>query len=138
MAENSVLKLKTSLARVATRLGLYSSRPSPAPALLPSTDWRELLADDWSAWEAARQDAVGGPRVLIATSVGGHEGVTPIESLLGVALTLRGAEVHYLLCDQFLPACMLSTMRDGKNHDDFLNEGPAGYLMRALCDFGAT
>ena len=44
-------------------------------------------------------------RVLVATSDGGYlEGVT-FESMLACALTLRGAEVHVLLCDRALTAC---------------------------------
>lgn len=99
----------------------------PEPLL---TDWNELLATDQETWVRARKAAVGGPKVLIATSVGGHGGVTPVESLLGVALTLRGAEVHYLLCDSLLPACMLATYGKGKRHSDFVDAGPQAYLCR--------
>lgn len=68
-------------------------------------DWPQLLAKDWSRWEEAIKTATGGPRILIATDVGGHLPVVTLDSLLAVALTLRGAEVHLLLCDQALPAC---------------------------------
>ena len=44
--------------------------------------------------------------MLIATSVGGLSAATILESLLGVALTLRGARPHFLLCDGVLPACL--------------------------------
>lgn len=109
---------------------LLHRRRQPQKPLLPPTDWRQLLAADWDAWEGARAAAIGGPKILIATSVGGHEGVTPLESLLAVALTLRGAEVHLLLCDAFLPACMLATLRKPEHHARFVTEGPQAYLCR--------
>ena len=45
-------------------------------------------------------------RVLIPTCVGGHIAMTHVESVLAVALTLRGADVEFLLCDGALPACV--------------------------------
>ena len=51
-------------------------------------------------------NAGNGKAVLIATSVGGLSAATILEGLLGVALTLRGAKVHFLLCDGILPACL--------------------------------
>ena len=41
---------------------------------------------------------------VIGTSVGGYLPGVHLESMLAVALTLRGAQVHLLLCDEFLPA----------------------------------
>lgn len=116
-----------NLKRSAAQL-LHHWRRQPQKPLLPATDWRQLLAADWDAWEAARAAAMGGPKVLLATSLGGHDGVTPVESLLAVALTLRGAEVHLLLCDAFLPACMLATLRKPEHHARFVTEGPQSHL----------
>jgi hypothetical protein len=59
-------------------------------------------------WDQARRAAEGGPRILIATSMGGYRHGALLESALAVALTLRGARVGILLCDSFLPACQLS------------------------------
>jgi len=91
--------LKPSLKRTKYRLQhmIASYRVLP--------DWNKILGVDMETWNAARTQA-NGPHVLIATGGGGHPGVTPLEGMLGVALTLRGARVHYLLCDQFLPACL--------------------------------
>jgi len=50
--------------------------------------------------------------------------MTPLESLLAVALTLRGARVHFFLCDQFLPACMLALSTD-YDTQEFVNGGLA-------------
>lgn len=58
--------------------------------------------------------------------------MTPVESLVAVALTLRGAEVDFLLCDEFLPACMHASYRRlGENQEAFVAQGPAGSLCRA-------
>src|SRR5690348_4268969 len=74
------------------------------PDFLP--DWPALFASQPALWEQALQRAEQGPPVLIATNVGGHGPVSVIESMLAVALTLRGAKVHTLLCDHSLPGCM--------------------------------
>ena len=77
-------------------------------------DWPGLLSDEWDQWMTAVDKAKGGPRVLIATGVGGHIPVAILDSLLSVALTLRGAKVHVLLCDGALPACEHLTIHDTK------------------------
>ncbi|MBN1676642.1 MAG: capsule biosynthesis protein [Kiritimatiellae bacterium] len=53
-----------------------------------------------------------------------------MEALLAVALTLRGAEVHFLLCDRQLPACLQTICTQFATQDDFLRYGPS----RLLCD----
>lgn len=68
--------------------------------------WREMLGSDYDTYRARHAAALGGPKVLIATSVGSHWAGTTLESLLGAALTVRGAEAHVLLCDRVLPACL--------------------------------
>lgn len=69
-----------------------------------------LVGTDKARWDKARQAARGGPKVLIATTVTGFHHVTTVESVLGLALTLRAAEVHYLVCDSALPGCMFSEL----------------------------
>jgi len=49
--------------------------------------------------------AAQGPRILIATMVGGEPQLTVLESSLAAALTTRGARVDVLLCDAALAAC---------------------------------
>lgn len=68
-------------------------------------EWQSILAGS-ELWRSAVDSARNGPKVIIPTSVGGHSAVTTMESLLGVALTLRGANVAYLLCDGAMPACL--------------------------------
>ena len=100
-------------------------------ALWPDTGvtvWEGLVRRDGAFWERARQGAKGGPPVLIATSTGGHPAVTPVESLLAVALTLRGADVRILLCDKVLTACLQATREELPSVSAFAKRGP-----RPLC-----
>jgi hypothetical protein len=94
-------------------------------------DWRPLLRREADKWEAARAAARHGPKVLIATSTGALTSVTPIESLLAVALTLRGADVHILLCDGVLPACLMCQMTEKPTPEpaELARHGP----QRSLC-----
>ncbi|NEO06100.1 MAG: capsule biosynthesis protein [Moorea sp. SIO1F2] len=69
-------------------------------------DWRPVIETNPSLWREAKQRSHQGPQVLMATTVGGLAPLSLPESLLAVALTLRGAEVHTLLCDHSLPACL--------------------------------
>ncbi|MDZ7598131.1 MAG: hypothetical protein U5J82_07540 [Desulfobacterales bacterium] len=85
--------------------------------------WRQLLEAHRGAWEQARRAAADGPRVLIATSTGGHGMAAPVESLLAMALTLRGANVSILLCDAFLPACSMATLGEIASLREFITSG---------------
>lgn len=90
-------------------------------------DWNRILGDDLATWVEARTRA-DGPYVLIATGSGGHSAVTPLEGMLGVALTLRGARVHFLLCDGLLPACLQAMHFLWRDSAAFARHGP-----RSLC-----
>ncbi len=71
------------------------------------------------------------PRVLLAPSVG-HPTMTTLDSLLGVALILRGARADVLLCDEVLPACqncLLGKLQDEWVTNEFLRFGPS----REIC-----
>ena len=98
-------------------------------------DWRALLAADPGRWEAARRDAQG-PRVLIATSTGGHKPMTVVESTLAVALTLRGARVELLLCDEALPGCMQAHIGRYDGVEEFVRQGPQGELCASCFGVG--
>jgi len=54
--------------------------------------WHEIFAGQFDQWLQYVEAAKNGPKVLIAPCVGGNSTLTPIESLLAVALTLRGAK----------------------------------------------
>lgn len=73
-------------------------------------NWAGILEQDRELWDAARSRATG-QKVLIASNIGGMPNVTVLESSLAVALTLRGAEVHVLLCDAALPGCLRTEFR---------------------------
>jgi len=106
-------------------------RPAARRAL---PDWQTIINRDPSMWADAREAAISGPKILIATNTGGHHAATPIESLLAVALTLRGANVHFMLCDKSLPACLQAQYLEFWNYKTFAKEGP-----KSLCNecFGA-
>ncbi len=92
-------------------------------------DWAPLIGGDQAAWQAALARAAGGPRILLPTSVGLHFAANALESLLAVALTLRGCRVETLLCDAALPACMACQIDWFPKPEDFPAEGP----QRRLC-----
>jgi hypothetical protein len=102
----------TRLKNILSSLAGHSSPPQgkagPQPGKRRGTlpDWTKLLAASPVLWAEAKAKAANGPAVLIPTSVGGFSAVSIIETLLGVALTLRGARVRFLLCDASLPACL--------------------------------
>ena len=76
-----------------------AATPETLDAILP------LLRRDGPAWQE-RLRAPKRRRVLVATNVAGFQHASLLESVLAVALTLRGAEVELLLCDAALPACL--------------------------------
>ncbi len=67
-------------------------------------DWTTVLDRDRQAWNEARA-AANGPHVLLGTTIGRFKWEVNFDSSLAVALTLRGARVHLLVCDHQLPAC---------------------------------
>lgn len=103
---------------ILARLGLHQDfagfvRPA-------SRDWRDAIAR-----------AQEGPRVLVATSTGGHFAIAAIDRLLAVALTLRGAQVTSAFCDGVLPACMMCEVNLVPDTGRFARHGPP----RLLCAY---
>jgi len=99
--------------------------PRPMPPLPPSyPDWTTVLGREADEWQRLRRRARG-PRVVIATSVGGFAPGVLVEGALAVALTLRGARVQLLLCDEVLPACLQATANAVPSIDEFVRSGPA-------------
>jgi hypothetical protein len=94
-------------------------------------DWKGILSNDRAFWEDALQKNQNGPQVLIATSLGGHQSVAMVEMLLAASLTLHGANVHVLLCDEVLPACMLCSHESYPNHRQFAKNGPSKDLCKS-------
>ena len=93
------------------RWGAENETPrSPGDPRYP--DWRAILERDRRVWDEARRRAAGGPAVLIGSTVGGYGAGSVFESMLAVALTLRGARVHTLICDRALPGCQRAEFVD--------------------------
>ncbi len=91
-------------------------------------DWPSLLARERSAWaEAVRQ--ADGPVVLIGSNTGMHGAVITLDSALGVALTLRGARVRYVLCDGVMQGCLMANFSDTMPPQLIAERG----LFQALC-----
>lgn len=99
-------------------------------------DWSTILAPERAAWNEVVAAARGGPRVLMATSVGSHLAGTSLESAIAAALTLRGAEVDVLLCDAALPACLAADVTWYPNRDLFVRHGPSRDLCRGCFESG--
>lgn len=81
-------------------------------------NWAKLLRSERSFWEDRLKQCVGAPKILLPTTVGGMAALSSMESLLAVCLTLRGFDVHVLLCDAALPACLrveYTTIKDPKD-----------------------
>jgi len=97
----------------------WGLHPNWSNVLEQSPQWREALAASDRA-----------PKILIATSTGGYAPGTVLESTLAVAMTLRGAQVHVLLCDKLLPACHQAIVRQFPVQTEFVNHGPSRVLCR--------
>ena len=93
-------------------------------------DWRELIAAEADLWQSARAGSEGGPRVLMATSIGSYAHAATLESVLSAALTFRGAEVHVLLCDGAMTACAECDASLYPDLTQFVQHGPALDLCR--------
>lgn len=68
-----------------------------------------LIADEVLRLTDLRGKATG-PRVLMATGMGGYAHGRQIDSMLDLALTLRGARVDTLVCDKAIPVCQIVKM----------------------------
>lgn len=111
------------------RLPILRRRAAPQPS-----PWEALFA----AGVPPRSDERGGKRVLLATSVGGHPVARVIDSLVGVALWLRGAEPAFLLCDGALAACEMCSYDRFERQRDFVRQGPQGRICGWCFDHGAA
>lgn len=93
-------------------------------------DWRQALAAQPGLWDSARHAAAGGPRILMATSIGSYAHASTLESALAAALTFRGADVHALLCDGALTACAECDASLYPDLAKFVSSGPSKDLCR--------
>lgn len=86
-------------------------------------DWAALLGTESPLPNKSKRSARL-PKVLLATSIGGDAPSATIESLLGVALALRGAVPEVLLCDSALPACLRGNVNNYPDEAEFVRAGP--------------
>ena len=101
-------------------------------------DWQSALSADSALWESARNAAQGGPRVLMATSIGSYAHAVTLESAVAAALTFRGAEVHALLCDGAMTACAECDASLYPDVAKFVADGPGRDLCRDCAMAGRT
>ncbi len=101
------------------------ARPSNAETLVP---WRKLISEEKNLWQDAVRRVRSGPAVLIANHLPGFTSGALVDSLLAVALTLRGARAEFLICDEVLPACLHTKFR--KNAPDTFFDGR---FRQAVC-----
>jgi hypothetical protein len=93
-------------------------------------DWTTPLGAGAELWQSARAAAQGGPKVLMASSIGAYAHAVTLESALAAALTFRGAEVHALLCDGAMTACAECEASLYPDVASFVQRGPARDLCR--------
>ena len=93
-------------------------------------DFSTLIAELPELWQSARAAAAGGPRVLMASTIGSYAHAVTLESALAAALTFRGAEVHALLCDGSMTACAECDASLYPDISRFVAHGPARDLCR--------
>ena len=86
-------------------------------------DWKSILG---AISEPSSRESTPGARrrVLLATSTGGNLPSATVESMLGVALRLRGHQAEVLLCDGALTACMMCEIGWYVDVDAFVRDGP--------------
>ncbi|MCU0533625.1 MAG: hypothetical protein MUD14_06985 [Hydrococcus sp. Prado102] len=101
-------------------------------------NWQEVLQKQPKLWHSALEGAKTGSKILIATSIGGDLHMMSVESLLAVALTLRGADVHILLCDGVLPACFWCDATFYPNDNLFVKNGPQKDLCKSCFPFAQS
>ena len=93
-------------------------------------DWQAALQGKRPLWDSARAAAQGGPRVLMASSIGSYAHAITLETALAAALTFRGAEVHALLCDGSMSACAECEASLYPDLSTFAAHGPSRDLCR--------
>jgi hypothetical protein len=93
-----------ALRRPLRRLYVTLLRWRPHHAEIETAFSRMLKSSPATSLRALRA-AARGPRVLIATNIGSWQHGMALDSVLGAALTLRGARVDFMQCDALLPAC---------------------------------
>lgn len=85
-------------------------------------DWSKVIDEDARGQLGSLKP--GNKKILIATSVGAFFPGMAGDGVVGAALALRGQDVHYLLCDELLPACLDCELRWETSLRRFAATGP--------------
>ncbi len=97
-------------------------------------DWKPVIGKHQDEWNSLLHNN-DGKNILIATSLGAHVPSVTMESLLAVALTLRNARVHVLLCDAALSACQNCVYNITISEKELAHNGPQKKLCKS-CQMG--
>lgn len=92
-------------------------------------NWQEIIQKDKNQWTKILDAAKSGKKILLATSMGGLPTGAIMDSILAVALSLRSADVHVLLCDSFLPACLMCEI-GLISAKKLITKGPRSYFCK--------
>lgn len=84
---------------------------------------RVCRGSDWD--RQTYRNFIASKKVLTATCVGGLLTAIDMETIIAVALSLRGASVHALICDRFLPACLMCQSNKSISIKHFAANGPS-------------
>lgn len=61
-------------------------------------------------------------KILIAVGAGGLKFNVKLETLIGTALAMRNASVEFLICNKLLDGCLMSTIGQFENIDEYIND----------------
>jgi hypothetical protein len=128
-------KFRNLLKRAKRKIQSMVAEPE-APTQQPSKpqsnvipDWAAVINSDSALWNRLRMSNC--KKVLVANAIGGNPVIVAMESLIAMGLAARGADVHVLLCDKSLPACLRSGLVDFESDpQEFVKCGP----QKRLCD----
>jgi hypothetical protein len=107
-------------------LGYNSKNRLPWKRLCDGPDWLNRTAGP----------AENKKKILMATCSGALLTALDMETLLSVALSLRGAEVHALICDSFLPACLMCQVHTSISLKKFAAKGPSRLFCKRCFQSG--
>lgn len=124
-------RLKSSLRGDPRVAGLRLLRLNVLARRSAHQDFVPFVQPDSQPWRAALEAARSGPKVLLATNIGGQFSLATVDRALAVALTLRGANVVSVLCDGVLPACQMTEIGLVPDAAAFARSGPP----KALCSY---
>ena len=92
-------------------------------------DWKKLIEKyGRDKWNKKINNSSNNKNILIATGAVTHLGCATIESMLAVALSLRGTKISVLLNDGVLPACIECSYDLFGNSEYFIEKGSSVLL----------